>query len=638
VTAHPTLTTTRFERRDKALLVLIALVALLTFPGDFHPIAGGLDPSWMWGVNAFAAAGLRWGRDLIFSYGPLGYFARPLDVGDNVLYATTARLVVHCVIFVTVVIVFWRRRQPAPVLAFLAAFLLTVTWNLEFDYHVAGAMALAACAAVDLGVAPLLLVSAVLAGGLLFVKFATGLAALLTILIASGLWCWRQHRFGVAASALASYVVVVVVASWWLFGSMSVLLDFVRRSIQLSRGYNDAMSIVGPPGLEIAAGVLLLATAAIAALSSRTPAGADVFVVFAVLIPFSAKHAFLRADWEHMPFFFGLLWWAGTTAVLLSGERRRLGPPIILLLATAGCFAATAPSSLTGTYARRLEDIVSGRFATDRIKRIIYFRDTRNLREASRAYLGLRDLLPAQWKSAIGRSTVMVLPWELSLCPANDLVCVPYPTLQMYATLTRELDQWSASRIWAARADAVIVNVDSIDGRNMIWDSPETWQALVEGWKVRRDVSQGTGDRDRVLLGRRAQPLRLRTVPLGTQTAVVGELINVPQSEYPLRAALDLQVSTFGRLRSTVLRSRAVWLDYKTASGQQGSTRLVIDTARAGILLDARPSGAAQLAGLFDCCNAADPMREFRIGGDGADDLQRTFSISWFQVVIDPVR
>ena len=81
-----------------------------------------------------------------------------------------------------------------------------------------------------------------------------------------------------------------------------------------------------------------------------------------------------------------------------------------------------------------------------------------------------------------------------------------------------------------------------------------------------------------------------------------------------------------------------MWLDYKTASGQQGSARLVIDTARAGILLDARPIGAAQLAGLFDCCIRADPMREFRIGGDGADDLQRMFSISWLQVAIDPVR
>jgi hypothetical protein len=405
------------------------------------------------------------------------------------------------------------------VLVFLAAFLITVTWNLEFDYHVAGAMALAACAAVDLGVAPLLLVSAALAGGLLFVKFATGLAALLTILIAAGLWCVRQRRVRVAACALASYVVVVLVTSWWLFGSMPVLLDFVRRSMQLSRGYNDAMSIVGPPGLVIAAGVLLVLTVTVAFLSTRAPAGGDVFLVFAVLIPFSAKHAFLRSDSEHMPFFFGLLWWVGTTALLLSGGRRRIAPPLVLLLTTVGLFVATAPSSATTVYIGRLEDIVTGRFATDRIKRIIYFRDTRNLREASRAYLGLRDLLPIDWTRAIGRSTAMVLPWELSLCPANDLVCVPYPTLQMYATLTRELDQWSASRLRSAPADVAIVNVDSIDGRNMIWDSPETWQALIEGWEVRRDVSQGTGERDRVLLGRRAQPLHLRTIPLGTQVA-----------------------------------------------------------------------------------------------------------------------
>jgi hypothetical protein len=448
------LTTYRSGIVDKALFVLIAFVALLTFPGDFVPMTGGLDPSWMWGVNAFAAAGLPWGRDLIFSYGPLGYFARPLDVGHNMLYATAARLAVHCVIFGTVALVFWRRRQPVPVFLFLVAYPIAVAWNVEFDYTAAGAMALAACAALELGVGPLLVLSAIFAGGLLFVKFATGLAALLTVLIALALWCRRQGRVGVAVLALASYVVVVLVASWWLFGSMTGLLDFARRSLQLSRGYNDAMSIVGPPGPLVAAAFLLLLTPVMAALAGTAPGSADVFLVFAVLIPFSAKHAFLRADWQHMPFFFGLMWWAGATALLWSGGRRRIVPPLVLLTATAGLFVATAGPSVSAVYVARLGEIVSGRFATDRIRRVINFSETRNTLEASRALLRLREALPAEWTREIGRSTVMVLPWELSLCPANDLVCVPPPTLQIRHA-DRELDRWRPAAFgWRRRTSS----------------------------------------------------------------------------------------------------------------------------------------------------------------------------------------
>jgi hypothetical protein len=625
-------TTTRFGRRDTALIVLIALVALLTFPGDFNPMAGGLDPSWMWGVNAFAAAGLRWGRDLVFSYGPLGFIARPLDVGHNVLYATILRLCVHGVILGTVVLVFSRRRDPLPVLAFLAGFLVTVAWNLEFDYQLAGAMALTACAALDLGAAPLLIVSAVLAGSLIFVKFATGLVALLTMAIAAFRWCQRHGRIGVAAWALASSAAVVVALSWLLFGSLPVLSGFLRQSMELSRGYNDSMSIAGPSAVTVAAGILLGVTVAVAALSARAPAGADVFLVFAALIPFSAKHAFLRADWEHMPFFFGLLWWAGTTAILLPGGRRRIGPPIVLLLATTGLFVATAPSSITRAYTDRLASILTGRFATDRIARVINPGDTRNLREASRAYLGLRDLVPTEWKRVVGSRTVMVVPWELSVCPANGLVCVPYPTLQMYATLTEELDQWSADRLRSSPADFVIVEVGSIDGRNMIWDAPETWQALMEGWEVSRAVEQGTGKLGRLLLRRRARTLRLRTTSFATETASVGEWVEVPRSAHRLRAAIDLDISIFGRLRGTLLRSRAIRLDYKTESGRQGTARLVIGTAKAGVLLDARPDDAAQLGALFEDAETADPIRAFRIAGDGAADLRSTFSIGWLRV------
>src|SRR5262245_6074968 len=333
-------------------------------------------------------------------------------------------------------------------------------------------MALAACAAVDLGAAPLLIGSAVIAGVLIFVKFATGLAALLTMAIACLMWYRRQGRPEVAAGALASYGVVVVALSWTLFGSPPVLLGFIRQSMELSRGYNDSMSIVGPSSVAAAAGVLLVLIAMVAALCGRTPGGADVFVVFAVLIPFSAKHAFLRADWEHIPFFFGLLWWVGTTAALLPGERRTIVPPVALLLVTAGLFAATAPLEATRAYARRFENILIGRFAAGHMIRAANFGDRRNMREASRAYLSLRDLLPAQWKRLIGRRTVLVVPWELSICPANDLVCVPYPTLQMYATLTEELDRWSAERLRSSQPEFVIVSVDSIDDRNMIWDAP----------------------------------------------------------------------------------------------------------------------------------------------------------------------
>jgi hypothetical protein len=61
------------ERPRIATLLAVFAVAVLTIPWSITPITGGLDQSWRWGLNAFSSSSVRFGRDLIFSYGPLGY-------------------------------------------------------------------------------------------------------------------------------------------------------------------------------------------------------------------------------------------------------------------------------------------------------------------------------------------------------------------------------------------------------------------------------------------------------------------------------------------------------------------------------------------------------------------------------------
>src|SRR6266849_2358442 len=80
---------------------LLVIVAVLTVPGSYGAIGTGLDPSWVWGINAFRPAGFRFGRDVIFSYGPLGYLTRPLDIARNLPTATFIHFAVHIAIFAT---------------------------------------------------------------------------------------------------------------------------------------------------------------------------------------------------------------------------------------------------------------------------------------------------------------------------------------------------------------------------------------------------------------------------------------------------------------------------------------------------------------------------------------------------------
>src|ERR1700728_2881165 len=75
------------------LLVLTVLyVALISLPDPPKSYGTGLDASWMLGLNLAHARGMVAGRDVIFTYGPLGYLLYPEPVSGTPVLALMFRL------------------------------------------------------------------------------------------------------------------------------------------------------------------------------------------------------------------------------------------------------------------------------------------------------------------------------------------------------------------------------------------------------------------------------------------------------------------------------------------------------------------------------------------------------------------
>src|SRR5438045_4749593 len=68
--------------------------ALVAFPGGFHSARPGLDPSWVYAINWIPVSPYRFGRDVNFTYGPLGFLFYPIDIGEHVLFAALFRVFV----------------------------------------------------------------------------------------------------------------------------------------------------------------------------------------------------------------------------------------------------------------------------------------------------------------------------------------------------------------------------------------------------------------------------------------------------------------------------------------------------------------------------------------------------------------
>jgi hypothetical protein len=56
---------------------------LLVYPVRYHFENTGLDASWAVALNYFHVKGLVFGRDVGFTYGPLGYLILPMPLGSN---------------------------------------------------------------------------------------------------------------------------------------------------------------------------------------------------------------------------------------------------------------------------------------------------------------------------------------------------------------------------------------------------------------------------------------------------------------------------------------------------------------------------------------------------------------------------
>jgi hypothetical protein len=257
---------------------------------------------------------LRFGHDIVFTYGPLGFLARPQEVflGGALLgiaYSIICALVLYALVLLTV-------SRWLPVLASIA-----VTAVFAFFFVVIDVPELAAIALLLYGlrmVEPdrradaLRPAVAALLGALaalqLQVKFGVGIFFVATIAVIA----LSRPKPVRSAAAVGGAFLGATPVLWLLAGQqLGDLVPWLRASVQLTSGYSDAMATNGT-AIDRAGFALLIAPAVVLALgvalvlhregSRRTATAALV----AVGSWYAVKQGFVRQD-AHRNFTFATL-------------------------------------------------------------------------------------------------------------------------------------------------------------------------------------------------------------------------------------------------------------------------------------------------------------------------------------------
>ena len=71
-------------RKFVAMLFMSVFIFIFTFPKIGNSISAGLDPSYEFAFNYFFHNNIQIGRDIIFTFGPLGFILFPQPIGHNI--------------------------------------------------------------------------------------------------------------------------------------------------------------------------------------------------------------------------------------------------------------------------------------------------------------------------------------------------------------------------------------------------------------------------------------------------------------------------------------------------------------------------------------------------------------------------
>ncbi len=570
------------------------VVALLGWQVGFQTPGAGLDPSWNAGLAMAVHQGLRFGKEVVFTYGPLGFLNSRIAwfSGLSVLsfiYAA-ALYVLFCVGLV------WALRRALPLLLATVVAFVAVAWLPVPLLEVGLLTAVFACFWLleaersERELWAFALGAATFAAPAALVKLSTGPLVAVVLLVA---------LIGARAGRRRFVAYLVVFFAWtlllWLATGQSLgdVPAFVGHTIEISSGYSSAMlrsTTVAPWKVTaaviaaIGSGLALVAAAWFWGGRDRATRWAG--TVIAALVSFAIyKEGIVRIDAGHLTVLFAnaaVVW----VAVGLGGRHRAL-----MLAGAAIVFAISLPVRPAGL-STNFDPVSNVRDAVENTRTLFSPGRRATLIGFGHAAMEAEYGLAPQGLAAVGGHTVAVEPWEIGAAWAYELDWQPLPVFQNYSAYTPRLDRLNAEAVEdpdgperLLRHNPLVVQPEfpgaDLDDRFPGWDPPEQARAVLcnfaplwedERWQVLGRVGDRCG-------AERA---------IGSVSAAAGEAVDVPApgpGEVVFARVHGAGVSGLERVQTFLFHAAS---RHAVVNGET-RYRLVPETAGDGLLLRAAP-------------------------------------------------
>lgn len=625
------------QRRTLLVCAVAAYVALVALPDLPRPLVPGFDNSWIMGMSMAHAQELEPGKGIIWTYGPLGYLALPDPAFVSGVPALLFRLSI-CLV--------WAGALARLLLALES---WTLVADVGFVFAAVGAtfpatlptglVELLELAIVTVALIPFArrsrvssldwYVLAVLAGVAALVKtnLAVEAGGLLLVVLAIALYrsrpLTRSTKLHAAAALLAcpltALVLYVVVT-----GHLLSFWEYVRQSLEMASSYSEAQSQPGPlwqAALAVASLAALFAGLPLIAENAR--ALAPGLIPAALVAYFLFKHGFVCQDLHAAPFQAKLALAALFPFVCAGAARDRRAVAVFLALTLflGFCVVSEGYPGTPVEVVRHFKLEVARRSAAAYLDWPRWWRDLRARGEASLAPLRMGE----HYQRLIGQGSVDAMPGNIAQVRANGWNWRPRPIFQSHSVQSAVLDRINARRILGSRAaEFVVLRWEPVRPRNLFFDDPLSWQALLNCYDLVLSSSQA------LLLERRATPRFGQPLPIGSARAHFDEPIEIPRRDGLVLMAVDIRPSVWGRLKNLLFRIDPIYYQAAYDSGEKVAGQVKRATLPGGVIINQLPRGLSEINSLLRSGAASqDRVRWVRFYTGGPAQYGPDISVRW---------
>lgn len=575
-------------------LVSLFIFIFLCFPQLAGNSSPGLDSSWVFALNYIFAHGIQFGKDVIFTYGPLGFAFRPEAQSNNILIAL---IVISALklgfIFSILKLTFLTHHSstlPRKIFSFSIAMLLILMSDLDtLPFFLVVILVLCH---FETKKASYAVIAAMVAGLSLLIKINIGLAPALVIAVYAVFVDISEKRLKMIPILFFS-LIFGFLASWFsIYDNLLGIGKYLYGSAQFAIGQSESMSLpTNNNWFLILSSFLCFVSVPLFLKDKRA------YLLYAIiLIPYYSffKYCFGRETHLSLSLFLTLQMYFFLLLILYIKKIKPIALSIMFsALVLFGLntyrlgYMLFTPDPPTAPQSWFIGYIPSASNSFAAFKKLVFHRAEfeQQVKKASAMVLQVNKLSP-DWLQEIGNKTIDIYPFELSYAAANNINWTPRPVLQSFTAFTPYLDQLDARFYSGVNAPEFLLwhldwGLNSVDTAYLLNDGPETILSIFNRYKVikktpklhllQRQTGRRLGD-VRVLDKIQTSWEAWNTIPVGSKSSV---------GIY--RARLVYQRNLIGVIKKSLYNDNLYFIYYKFRDGRIVKHRLKLPNAAVGV-------------------------------------------------------